>query len=261
MTRRGESRVHSSVRRNRTSWDRDSAGYDRKFAKVLGGPSAMAWGLWRIPEAELGLLGPVRGKSVLELGCGAARWSAALARRGARMTALDLSIAQLRQAQAIQREERRGFPLVRAAAESLPFQSRAFDLIFSDWGALTFADPLRAVPECARVLRPGGHLVFAASSPFRYLTHDRRRDRQSLRLRRDYFGLHRLEFGSRSPVEYTLPYDGWFDLFVRSGLAVERLLETRPPRGARSSYLARSDDAFARRWPIECLWRLRRLRA
>ncbi|MGA8603835.1 MAG: hypothetical protein WB788_02040, partial [Thermoplasmata archaeon] len=78
------------IRHNRAVWDRISPWYDRRYAHVLGGASAVSWGLFRIPEGELRLLGPTRGKAVLELGCGAARWSIALARRGARPTGLDL---------------------------------------------------------------------------------------------------------------------------------------------------------------------------
>ena len=54
--------------------------------------------MWRIPESELAVLGDVAGLDVLELGCGAAQWSVALAGRGARVTGLDLSEEQLRQA-------------------------------------------------------------------------------------------------------------------------------------------------------------------
>jgi ubiquinone/menaquinone biosynthesis C-methylase UbiE len=218
----------------------------------------MAWGLWRVPESRVRLLGPLRGRRILELGCGAARWSVALRARGARPVGFDLSGAQLRKARRIVDASRRPFPLVGGSAESLPFRDRSFDTVFCDWGALTFADPLRAVPEAARVLRSGGVLAFAAASPLRHITYDRRTDRQTPRLRRPYHDLHRVEYRRTDPVEYSLPYGGWFDLFHRSGLRVERLLETVPGPRDRSRYLSRSDDRFARQWPIEALWRLRR---
>jgi len=217
----------------------------------------MAWGLWRIPESELHLLPPVRGVDVLELGCGAARWSAALARRGARPTGLDLSMAQLRAARReLGRVSRVG--LVRSAAERIPFRDRSFDLVFCDWGALTFADPHRALPECGRVIRPSGHLVFAAASPIRHVLHDVASDRLRRRLARAYFGLYRIEYSPRDPVEYTLTYGGWIDLFRRAGFTVERLVEPSAAGRPQSKYLSRADQAVAREWPIECLWRLRR---
>lgn len=244
------------MRRNRRFWDRQSAEYDRRFAPVLGGRSAMAWGLWRLPESSLHLLDPVRGRVVLELGCGAARWSAALARRGARSVGLDLSEAQLRAARAVTRRARAPVRLLRASAERLPFRAGSVDQVFCDWGALTFADPRRTIPEVARVLRPGGALVFAAASPFRYLAFDRRRDAQVARLTRPYFGMHRLEFGDST--EFQLPYSGWITLFRDAGLEVERLIETRPSGRARSRYLSLRDNGWGRRWPMECLWKLRK---
>ena len=58
----------------------------------------MEWGLFRIPERRLGVLGEVDGRDVLELGCGTAYLSAQLASAGARTVAVDLSPHQLRSA-------------------------------------------------------------------------------------------------------------------------------------------------------------------
>lgn len=246
----------SHVNRNRAFWEATSRAYDRRCKKAIGGASAMAWGLWRVPESEAHYLGPTRGRDVLELGCGAARWSIALARRGARPVGLDLSLTQLAHARAEVATAGANVPLVRGSAESIPFPSRSFDLVFCDWGAMSFADPHRTVPECARVLRPDGLLVFATASPLRLVTLDRRNDRQAQRLLSDYFGLHRVDFGDS--VEFQLPYGEWFALFDRNGFTVERLVETRPPEGGSTPYLSRADSAWGRRWPMECVWRVRR---
>ncbi len=218
----------------------------------------MAWGNWRIPESRLQLLGPVRGRDVLEVACGAARWSIALARRGARSVGIDLSPSQLRSARALRGRARVRLPLVRGNVEALPFRDRSFDLVFSDWGAFTFADPERVVPECARVLRPGGRLVFAAANPWRAVTSRPGLEVQSRRLLVPYFGTRRIDYGPGDSVEFTRTYEEWFDLFARSGFSVERLVETRPPVGVRSSYLSARDERWARSWPIESLWGLRR---
>lgn len=192
----------------------------------------------------------------MELGCGAARWSIALTRRGARPVGLDLSVRQLVRARDLQRHARTRFPLVRASAERLPFRSGEFDIVFCDWGAMTFADPIRTVPEAARVLRKGGRFVFATASPLRQVTYDARRDRQSRRLVRPYFGLHRFEFPGDSAVEFHPPYGVWIDLFRENHLRVERLVETRGKPGQRSTYLPAADMAWARSWPIEAIWKV-----
>ena len=53
------------------------------------------WGVWAIPEADVGALGDVRGLDVLELGCGAAHWSVALAPDAGSIVGLDQSQSQL----------------------------------------------------------------------------------------------------------------------------------------------------------------------
>ena len=252
--RRRGTRGH--IAHNRAVWDRSSDWYDRRYARVLGGRHAESWGIFRVPERELRLLGSVRGKQVLEVGCGAARWSMALARRGARATGVDLSFAQLAKARAVLGRSGVRVPIVRGSVERLPFGDSAFDLVFCDWGAMTFSDPQRSVPECARVLRPGGRLVFATASPFRYIALDLRADRQVRRLVRPYFGSYRYTFRPKDAVEFLPPYGVWVDLFRESGLRIDRLLETRPRSGQRSRYLSAADARWARSWPIEAIWQL-----
>ena len=76
--------LSSHAQKNRTMWDASSDSYEQLHNGSLAGRNALAWGLWRIPEIELNVLGDVAGKDVLEFGCGAARWSIALAKSGAR---------------------------------------------------------------------------------------------------------------------------------------------------------------------------------
>src|SRR5258708_23348312 len=83
------------ARKNRDSWEAISDWYEGRHAASLEGANARAWGLWRIPEDELHILGDVADKDVLEFGCGAARWSIALAHHGACPVGLDISPTQL----------------------------------------------------------------------------------------------------------------------------------------------------------------------
>ncbi|MCI4345539.1 MAG: methyltransferase domain-containing protein [Thermoplasmata archaeon] len=246
----------SAVRKNRQFWEKGSEEYERKHRHVLGGTRAKSWGLWRVLERELQILGEVRNQDVLELGCGAARWSLALEAEGARVVGFDLSRAHLDHARKERARLRSHLPLVQGSADRLPFGGARFDVVFCDWGAMTFCDPYRTVPECARVLRPGGRLVFSTASPVRHLTYDPRSDRQTRTLRHDYFGQHRLEFPDT--VDYQLTYGAWVQLFVENGFSIERLHETRPAPGARTPYLSSNDNAWGRRWPLECIWRVRK---
>jgi ubiquinone/menaquinone biosynthesis C-methylase UbiE len=244
------------ARKNRALWEADSDSYEEHHAQALSGEKAMAWGMWRIPEEELQVLGDVAGKDILELGCGAARWSIALAQCGARPVGLDFSSQQLKHARRLMQEAGIEFPLIEASAEDVPLPDASFDIVFCDWGAMTFCDPQKTVPEAARLLRPGGLFAFANGSPIHYICQDVKTDKLTDHLVNDYFGMRRMEW--EDEVDFQLTYGDWIRLFRRNGFVVEDLIEPQPPGGAVSSYRDEADTAWARRWPIENIWRLRR---
>ena len=76
------------AKRNRAFWNELSDTYQADHGPDLARHGA-GWGVWQIPEDEIHALGNVSGKDVLELGCGAAQWSIALAQHGARPVGLD----------------------------------------------------------------------------------------------------------------------------------------------------------------------------
>ncbi|MCI4347045.1 MAG: class I SAM-dependent methyltransferase [Thermoplasmata archaeon] len=242
------------VRRNVRLWDGQSDEYERKHGRSLRGGRAAAWGFFRIPERKLRLLGATRGRRILELGCGAGRWSAALKAGGAQPIGLDISLRRLSQARRVQIRHRVRFPILCANAEQLPFRDEVFDVVFCDWGAMTFGDPHRTVPEVARVLRPRGVFVFSNSSPFRTVAHDRTRDRIGRTLLYPYFGLGPIEFPGE--INFQLGYGEWVRLFRACGFHIDRLVEPSAYGRSRSSYLSAQEMAWARRWPIESIWRL-----
>lgn len=248
------------VERNRAAWNDYSEEYQRVNAPQIRKQAFtgdIAWGVWGVPESELGVLGDVTGKAILEFGCGGAQWSMALARRGARPIGLDLSDKQLAHAGALMDEADLHLPLVQGSGEQLPFKGESFDVVFADYGAFTFADPYRTIPEAARVLRPGGLLAFSHIGPLYAITTPLDADHAGGRLVFDYFGMHRFE-DPEGMVEFDLPYGDWIGLFVENGLAIERLVETRPAEDAVSTYRDAEDLAWSRRWPSECIWRLRK---
>jgi SAM-dependent methyltransferase len=248
--------VSEHERRNRKFWDADADAYQSVHAPDLD-RAPRAWGVWRIPEADLGALGDVVGRDVLEYGCGAAQWSIALARSGSRPVGLDQSRAQLRHARRLQQERGVTFPLVCASGEDVPLSDATFDVVFCDHGALSFCDPERSVPEAARLLRPGGRLVFSHTSQLLYLTYDREAESQTRRLHEPYFGMRRFDYGDGT-VDFQLPYGDWIRLFRRCGLAIEDLVELRPPKGATTTYTETVPRGWARKWPAEQLWKLRK---
>src|SRR5947207_1964817 len=244
------------ARKNRAMWEASSDSYEQRHALALSGEKAMAWGMWRIPEEELHVLGEVEGRDVLELGCGAARWSIALAQCGARPVGLDFSSQQLRHARRLMEEAGVDFPLIEASAEDVPLPDASFDIVFCDWGAMTFCDPWRTLPEAARLLRPGGLFAFSTATPISVLCQNMQTDQLERALVNDYFGMHRLEW--EDEVNFQLPYGEWIRLFREAGLVVGDLVETRPPGAPTSTYRNAAETEWARHWPIENIWKLRK---
>ena len=239
------------VRRNRRFWDKAAEAYQEKHGRRLAA-TAEAWGVWRVPEAQIEALGEVRDRAVMELGCGAAQWSAALAGRGARMTAIDVSTTQLGLALRHLADKGVSARLVQGSAEELPFADHTFDLVMCDHGALSFADPRSAIPEVARVLRPGGRLAFSIHSPLLFMCWNPKSERVDRRLHFEYFDMR--SEADESSIQFQLPYGEWVDLFRANELEVKRLIHLRPPDDATTTYDDYAPYEWARRWPAEDLW-------
>ena len=176
------------------------------------------WGIFGIPESEVGLLPPrLDGMATVELGCGTAYVSAWLARRGARPIAVDPTPTQLEIARSQQAATGLSFPLVRAAGEQVPLRTGAFDFVISEYGAAIWADPYLWIPEAARLLRPGGELVFLGNSSLLMLCAPDEDDvPASERLLRDHFGMHRFDWPGDPTVEFHLGHGDWIRLLPRT---------------------------------------------
>ncbi len=247
------------VRRNREAWDGWASDY------VANGehswrlqPGDEKWGIWEIPESDVRLLpDDLDGLDAIELGCGTAYVSAWLARRGARPVGIDNSEAQLATARRLQEEHGLAFPLHHGNAEAVPYPDGSFDVAISEYGASIWADPYRWVPEAARLLRPGGRLVFLISSTiFMLFAPDADDVAAGTELVRPYFGLHRIDWFDGS-TQFALGYGDWIRLLRGNGFEVENLVELRPAEGSTSTYEHVTID-WARQWPCEEVWLARK---
>ncbi|MFZ0323514.1 MAG: class I SAM-dependent methyltransferase [Actinomycetes bacterium] len=152
-------------------WDAHADEYQAEHAFTLGS-NDLVWGPESLSEADAGLLGDVTGLRVLEVGCGAGQGSRWVAEAGGLAVGVDLSLGQLRHAQALDAgrpPDRPRASWLCADASSLPFGSNGFDLAFAAYGALQFvAEPASVHREVARVLHPGGRWVFSVTHPVRW---------------------------------------------------------------------------------------------
>jgi SAM-dependent methyltransferase len=248
---------------NRATWDQDAPNWvERGRASWAGEPS---WGLWGVPESELGLLPDLDGLDAVEIGCGTGYISAWLARRGARPVALDNSSQQLATANMLQDEFDLHFPLVHGDGERLPFRDESFDYAVSEYGAAIWCDPYRWIPEAARVLRPGGRLMFIRGTPLLTMAYPTDDDTAPAEpaLHRDYFGMHRVEWHDTEKkvdaIEFNLPHGETIRLLHSSGFEIEDLLEIRAPDEPMPMSEADVTWEWARRWPSVEAWKARKL--
>ena len=101
-----------------------------------------------------------RGRTVLEVGCGAAVDLARFAKGGAQATGVDLSASAIELARANFEQQGLQGHFEVADSEHLPFPDNSFDLVYAHGVVQYTANPQRLVDECRRVLKPGGEAVF-----------------------------------------------------------------------------------------------------
>ena len=118
-----------------------------------------------LDQAMLRVAGNLRGKRVLDLGCGSGDLTLALARVGAHMTAVDLSPGMIEVARQRLAHFAPGADVefVVAPAETLPFEDATFDVIVGRF-ILHHLDIAHAARECSRVLTSGGVALFTENS-------------------------------------------------------------------------------------------------
>jgi SAM-dependent methyltransferase len=224
-----------SARANRRWWDAEAGDYQREHGAFLG-DADLLWCPEGLREHDARLLGDVAGKDVLDVGCGAAQSARWLADQGARVTAFDVSVGQLREARRL--DARSGTAvtrLVQGDAQRLPFTGGAFDVACSAFGAVPFvADSARTMREVARVLRPGGRFVFSVTHPTRWAFPDDPGP-AGLTVSQSYFD--RIPYvevdddGSASYVEHHRTLGDRVRELVAAGLVLVDLLEPEWPAG------------------------------
>jgi len=239
---------------NRAHWTRNNAEFTDAEAEDKWAGEEIVWGGFGWLESELRILGDVSGLDVVELGCGTAYFSAWLARQGARPVGVDVTPAQLDTARRMQERHGLDFPLIEASAEDVPLPEASFDLAHSEFGASIWCDPEKWIPEAARLLRPGGRLVFARGSTLQELCFGE--ERVTERLEHDWSDLGRMDFRSEDGgIEFHPPVGVMLGVLRRSGFELLELRELLAPAGAQTH--PRYDFVTAdwgRRWPSVEIW-------
>jgi SAM-dependent methyltransferase len=172
------------------------------------------------------VLGEVRGLDALDAGAAAGEHSAWLVEHGARVVAVDVSEAMVQLARA--RLGDAATVLCADLARPLPLADASFDLVLSSLTLHYLEDWLPTLREFARVLRPGGRLVFSTHHPA--LTDDPVADYHAVRLVEEGWGGF-----ADSPVSmrfYHRPLERIVGDVLAAGFVLRALREPRPSADA-----------------------------
>jgi ubiquinone/menaquinone biosynthesis C-methylase UbiE len=198
--------------------------------------------------AFFAMLPDVEGLAGLDIGCGEGYNTRLVARRGARVTAVDISEVFITHARQHERETPLGIEYQIASAVDLPFADSSFDFAVAFMSLMDVPETDRALAEAHRVLRPGGFLQFSMAHPCFDTPHRRNLRDENHRTYAievgDYFEGSEGEidewlFKAAPPqvkqglrkfrlprFRRTLSY--WLNLLIRTGFQLEQVEEPRP---------------------------------
>lgn len=175
-------------------------------------------------EDEIGLLGDLQGKDVLEIGCGGGQCAIAFALRGARAIGLDISETQLEFARALAVENGVEVTFRQHDVRDLaPITDASQDIVFSAFALQFIEDKTGVFQEVHRVLRPGGALAFSVEHPVFHKI-----DPESLKVVHSYHDISPLRDtrGKHGAVTtYRHNFSSLFAALVDAGLVVQTILE------------------------------------
>lgn len=144
----------------------------------------------RMP-AVLKMLGEIAGKRVIDLGCGDGYYSRIMARRGAKVTAVDFSDDSINLAKGAEEKERLGITYHRSDIARMPFLgSELFDIALAELVFSTISTQRKyaqAVKEVRRILAPGGVTVITKGHPVNFFRPHKSRFYETSNQRKNYF--------------------------------------------------------------------------
>lgn len=173
----------------------------------------------------ISLLGDVRGRRVLDAGCGQGYLSRLLARRGAQVCGVEAAANWLRYA--VEREQAEPLGIAYVESDLCGFVADApFAAVVANMVLMDIADLEGALRACVAALAPSGSLVFSISHPCFEDHGDAWAERCCIEVR-DY--LRPREVQQRIGVRYHRPLSAYLNASARLGLRLRQLIEPGLP--------------------------------
>lgn len=201
-------------------WNKNSKYYQEDSNIKIGihyGPGAPF-------EDTLKLLGNLRGKKVIEIGCGGAQCGIAMAKKGAKVTGIDQSEEQLKFAKQLAEKNKVKINLIQGSFQNLSkLKSNNYDLAFSAFAFQYSPDIKKVFKQVHRILKKKGLFVFSLDHPFFDIINTK-----TLKIEKSYFETGKYtEKMSEGPdlILYSHKISDLFNALVESGFEVEKIVE------------------------------------
>ena len=250
-------RDHVSV--NRDVWDADAPNWVRAGER-LWGLDEPVWGNWNHTDQGIAMLpADMTGMDAIELGCGTAYVSGWMARRGARVTAIDVAPQQLATARRLSAEYDAGITFIEGNAEKTGLPDASFDFAVSEYGAAIWCPPEDWLAEAWRLLRPGGRLAFLGNHPLSLICSPADGAPCDTKLHRPYRDMWGADWTKveidPSGICFNLTFSDWMKLFSKIGFSVRKYDEIYAPDWADDTRGAVPAE-WAKSYPVEQIWQL-----
>lgn len=215
-------------------WNTIARGYQEKTQISL---EDVHYGPISPGEIEFKLLGEVKGKDILEIGCGGGQNTIVLAKWGARSVGLDISEEQIKYAKKLAKKSKVDVSFYVGDMEDLSmFNNESFDTVLSSCAIGYSQNPKQVFLEVFRVLRKRGLFVFCVVHPIANRGRKIRYGKRSIWGIGNYFDRRRRTWTWKIKGKvakfhgYHRTFQDYFNSLVSTGFVAERILEPEPYR-------------------------------
>ena len=213
----------------------------------------------------LNLIGDVKGKKILDLGCGEGGYSRALAKSGAELTAVDCSEKAICYAQDLAVKENLHIDhYIRNSNDLFGITDNVFDIVLCSMMLMDCEDFEGTIREIARVLEPEGKLYASVLHPCFDGNHERGIGRQGSGVYRQVVAMNYFEpreweaplYGGTTPVVWRhRTLEEYIKTFIKCGLTI---IDINEPRATDEQAKISTAMAWLQKIPLYLYWVLKK---